>query len=90
MQKTTSNEFIVVFISALIIGGIMVFLQPHIESWSNDQKFIFASVLAIVGWLILGRSRNKTRKRRLICHAVGNILFGVGVTILIIPLIKWI
>ena len=86
----TPTEFIVLFICGLIIGAIMVYLQPYIDSWSIDQKFIVASILTIVGWLILRRMRDKTHKHRLFYLAVGNLLLGVGVGILIMTLIKWI
>ena len=88
MSKTTPNDFIALFISGFIVAAIMIFLQHLTDSWSNDQKFIIASILAIVGFLILRRLRGKTHKHRLFYLTVGNVLLGVA--ILIIPLIKWI
>lgn len=88
MAQTNSNEFIALVISGVIIGAIMVFLQPHIETWSIDQRFIFASVLTIVGWLIARQFRGKTHKYSRVYRTVGNALFTLGVGILILPLIE--
>ena len=89
MEKISPNEFIALFISGFIVAAIMVLLHLFTDSWSNDQKFIVASILAIVGFLILRRLRDKTHKHRFFYLTVGNVLLGVGVAILTIPLIKW-
>ncbi len=69
---------------------MLIFHLFFIDSWSNDHKFILASILAIAGFLILRRMRNKTRKHRFFYLTVGNVLLGVGVAIITIPLINWI
>lgn len=85
----TLDDFITVVVSGIIIGAIMLFLQPLIDSWSNDQKFIVASMLAIVGWLIAQKFGDKAHKHKLLYRTVGNALFVVGMTIILLPLIKW-
>ena len=60
-----------------------------IDTWSNDHKFVLASILVIVGFLILRRMRDKTRKHRFFYLTMGNVLLGVGSAILAIPLIDW-
>ena len=82
---------IAMVISVVIGTAIMIILHLFfIDTWSNDFKFIFASILAIVGFIIVRRMRDKTHNHRLIYLTFGNVLLGVGVTILTIPLIKWI
>ena len=44
--------------------------------------------MAIIGLLILRRMRDKTRKHRFFYLTAGNVLLGVGVTILTIPIDK--
>ena len=82
--------FITYFIYGLIIGAIVVFLLPLFDSWTIVQEFSVASISAIVGCLMLLKSRNKTGKHRLFYHSVGMVPLAVGVAILIRPLIKWI
>lgn len=89
IAKMTRNDFITVVISGIIIGAIMVFVQPLIDSWSNDQRFIVASMLAIVGWLIARKFGDKAHKHKLFYRTVGNALFVVGMTIILMPLINW-
>lgn len=90
MAKMTPNDFIVMVISGFIVLVITILLHFLMDTWSNDQKFIVASILAIVGVLILRRMRDKTRKHRFFYLTVGNVLLGVGLTILIVPFTKWI
>lgn len=91
MKKTNPIDLNAILISVVIVTAIMIILELFfIDTWSNDQKFIVASILAIVGFLILRRMRDKTRQRRFFYLTMGNVLIGVGVAILIIPLTKWI
>lgn len=91
MEKTNPADFSAIAISVFIGTAIMlIFHLFFIDSWSNDHKFILASILAIAGFLILRRMRNKTRKHRFFYLTVGNVLLGVGVAIITIPLINWI
>ena len=91
METTNPIDFSAVAISVFIVTAIMIIFHLFfIDSWSNDHKFIFASILAIAGFLILRRMRDKTRKHRFFYLTVGNVLLGVGLAILIIPLTKWI
>ena len=91
MEKINPNDMIAMVISVVVCTAIMIILHLYfIDTWSNDFKFIFASILAIVGFLIVRRMRDKTRKHRLFYLTFGNVLLGVGVTILTIPLIEWI
>ena len=83
-------ENIIYFIWGLIIGAIVVYLQPRLDSWSIVQEFSVASISAIVGCLMLLKSRNKTGKHRLFYYSVGIVPLAVGISILIMPLIKWI
>ena len=86
MEKLSPNDFIAIAISSFIVAAIMLLLHYLMDTWSNDQKFIAASILTIIGILILRRMRDKTRDHRLFYLTVGNVLLGVGVAILIIPL----
>lgn len=91
MAKTDPADFSAIAISVFIVTAIMIIFHLFfIDSWSNDHKFILASILAIAGFLILRRMRDKTRKHRFFYLTAGNVLLGVGVAILIIPLTKWI
>ena len=91
MEKTNPYDFIAIVISVTIVVVIMTILELFfIDNWSNDHKFVLASILAIVGFLILRRMRDKTRQHRLFYLTLGNVLLGVGVAILGIPLTKWI
>ena len=91
MEKTNPADFSAIAISAFIVTAIMIIFHLYfIDTWSNDHKFVLASILAIAGILILRRMRDKTRKHRFFNLTLGNVLVGVGVAILIIPLTKWI
>ena len=91
MEKTNPIDHSALFISVVIVTAIMIIFHLFfIDTWSNDQEFIVASIMAIIGLLILRRYRDKTHKHRFIYLIVGNVLLGVGITILTIPLIKWI
>ena len=91
MEKISPNDLSAMAIGAFIVTAIMIIFHLFfIDTWSNDQKFIAASILTIIGILILRRMRDKTRDHRLFYLTVGNVLLGVGVAILLIPLIKWI
>ena len=91
MEKMSPNDLIAMAISAFIVTAIMLISHLFfIDTWSNDQEFIVASIMAIIGLLILRRYRDKTHKHRFIYLIVGNVLLGVGITILTIPLMKWI
>ena len=91
MKEISPNDLSAIVISVFIVTAIMlIFHLFFIDTWSNDHKFVLASILAIVGFLIVRRMRDKTRKHRLFYLTVGNVLVGVGVAILIIPLTKWI
>lgn len=89
MKKTNPIDLYAILISVVIVTAIMIILELFfIDTWSNDQKFTVASILAIVGFLILRRMRDKTRQHRFFYLTLGNVLIGVGVAILIIPLTK--
>ena len=90
MEKPNSNDLIAIIVSGFIVGVIMLLLHYLIDTWSNDEKFIVASILAIVGFLILRRMRDRPRDHRMFFLTVGNTLFGVGAAILLTPLIEWI
>ena len=90
MAELTRDEFIALVISGIIIGAAMLYLQPIIDSWSNDRRFIVASIFVIVGELIARKFRGKARKNELLYRTVGNALFCVGMTMILIPLINWI
>lgn len=90
MAELTRDEFIALVISGIIIGAAMLYLQPIIDSWSNDRRFIVASIFVIVGELIARKLGCKARKNELLYRTVGNALFCVGMTIILIPLINWI
>lgn len=91
MKKTNPVDLYAILISVVIVTAIMIILELFfIDTWSNDQKFIVASILAIVGFLIVRRMRDKTRKHRFFYLTLGNVLLGVAVAILAIPLTKWI
>ena len=90
MAELTRDEFIALVISGIIIGAAMLYLQPIIDSWSNDRRFIVASIFVIVGELIARKFRGKARKNELFYRTVGNALFCIGMTIILIPLINWI
>ena len=91
MEKTNPVDFSAIAISAFIVTAIMIIFHLYlIDTWSNDHKFVLASILAIAGFLIVRRMRDKTRDHRLFYLIVGNVLLGVGTTILTVPLIKWI
>ena len=54
MEKISPNDLIAIAISSFIVTAIMlIFHLFFIDTRSNDYKFIFASILAIVGFLIL-------------------------------------
>ena len=91
MEKISPNDLSAIAIGVFIVTPTMLIFHLFFsDTWSNDQKFIVASILAIVGLLILRRMRDKTRNHRFFYLTVGNVLLGVGVAILTIPLIKWI
>ena len=92
MEKTNPYDFIAMaFISVVIVTAIMIILQLFfIDTWSNDHKFVLASISAFVGFLIHRRMCDKTRDHRLIYLTAGNVPLGVGIGILIIPFIRWI
>ena len=91
MEKISPNDLSAMAIGAFIVTAIMLILHLFfIDSWSNDHTFILASISAIAGFLILRKMRDKTRKHRFFYLTAGNVLLGVGVAILIIPLINWI
>ena len=91
MEKTNPYDFIAIVISIAIVTVIMTILELYfIDNWSNDHKFVLASILAIVGFVIVRRMRDKTRQHRFFYLTLGNVLLGVGSAILIIPLIEWI
>lgn len=90
MEKTNPYDLIAIVISVVIVTAIMIILELFfIDTWSNDHKFVLASILVIVGFLILRRMRDKTRKHRFFYLTMGNVLLGVGSAILAIPLIDW-
>ena len=91
MVKTNPYDLIAIVISVVIVTAIMIILELFfIDTWSNDHKFVLASILAIVGFIIVRKMRDKTRQHRFFYLTLGNVLFGVGSAILIIPLIEWI
>ena len=91
MEKISPNDLSAMAIGAFIVTAIMLILHLFfIDSWSNDHTFILASILAIAGFLILRKMRDKARKHRFFYLMVGNVLLGVGVAIITIPLINWI
>ena len=91
MEKTNPADFSAIAISVFIVTAIMIIFHLFfIDSWSNDHTFILASISAIAGFLILRRMRDKTRKHRFLYLTAGNVLLGVGVAIITIPLINWI
>ena len=91
MEKISPNDFSAIAISVFIVTATMLIFHLYfIDTWSNDHKFVLASILAIAGFLIVRRMRDKTRKHRFFNLTLGNVLLGVGVAILTIPLIKWI
>ena len=52
MEKTNPYDFIAIFISVVIVTAIMIILQLFfIDTWSNDHKFVLASISAFVGFL---------------------------------------
>jgi uncharacterized membrane protein SirB2 len=90
MEKTNPYDLIAIVISVVIVTAIMIILELFfIDTWSNDHKFVLASILVIVGFLILRRMRDKTRKHRFFYLTMGNVLLGVGGAMLAIPLIDW-
>lgn len=91
MEKISPNDLSAMAIGAFIATAIMLILHLFfIDIWSNDHTFILASILAIAGFLILRKMRDKTRKHRFLYLTAGNVLLGVGVAIITIPLINWI
>ena len=91
MEKISPNDYIAIAVSAFIVTAIMLIFHLFlVDTWSNDQKFIVASILAIAGFIMVRRMRERTRDHRLFYLTLGNVLLGVGVGILLIPLIKWI
>ena len=87
MEKNAVIETIAFLISGSIIGATLVYLQPLLDSWTIVQEFLFASILAIVGWLTVWKSNEDTRKHRLICRPVGVTLLAVGIAIFVMPLL---
>lgn len=91
MEKISPNDLSAMAIGAFIVTAIMIIFHLFfIDSWSNDHTFILASISAIAGFLILRNMRDKTRKHRFLYLTAGNVLLGVGVAIITIPLINWI
>lgn len=90
MKKMSPNDLIAMVISCAIVTAIMIIFHLFlVDTLSIDQKFIIASILAIVGFLIVRRMRDKTLDHRMYYLTIGNVLLGVGIGILLIPLIKW-
>ena len=91
MEKISPNDLIAIAVSAFIVTAIMLIFHLFlIDTLSIDFRFIIASILAVVGFVIVRRMRDKTRQHRFFYLTLGNVLFGVGSAILIIPLIEWI
>lgn len=91
MEKISPNDLIAIAVSAFIVTAIMLIFHLFlIDTLSIDLRFIIASILAVVGFVIVRRMRDKTRQHRFFYLTMGNVLIGVGVAILIIPLTKWI
>ena len=91
MEKISPTDFIAMAVSAFIVTAIMLIFHLFlIDTLSIDLRFIVASILAVVGFVIVRRMRDKTREHRFFYLTLGNVLLGVGSAILIIPLIEWI
>ncbi|MDE0300699.1 MAG: hypothetical protein OXN17_18840 [Candidatus Poribacteria bacterium] len=80
-------EFIAFCISGAMIGVTLVYLQPLLDSWTIVQEYIAASILAIVGWLIVRKSNKNTSKHRLFYRPVGAVPLTVGIAIFVMPLL---
>ena len=91
MEKINPCDLIAVVIGVVVCTAIMIILHLFfIDTLSIDPRFIVASILAVVGFVIVRRMRDKTRNHRFFYLTMGNVLLGVGVAILGIPLTKWI
>ena len=91
MEKISPNDFIAIAVSAFIVTAIMLIFHLFlIDTLSIDLRFIVANILAIVGFIIVRKMRDKTCQHRFFYLTLGNVLFGVGSAIFVIPLIEWI
>ena len=88
MAKMTRRDVKIALVSAVIAGIALGIVEGFelMDSWSNDQRFVIASILVIAGGIILRKFTGTDHKHDFRYLVIGNILLGVGAVLLLAPL----